>query len=87
MLTCRVCGKVKGFVERHSAAMVETNPAGFGANAPVPLGLRPAGAHYVMRLARRAHIALHRRPRGSPLFTDSLWGRQTELIHSDLILL
>ena len=32
--------------------MVETKPAGFGANTPVPLGLRPAGAHFVIRLAR-----------------------------------
>lgn len=40
--------------------MVETKLAGFGANMPVPLGLRPAGAHFVMRLARCAHIA-HRR--------------------------
>ncbi len=46
--------------------MVETNPAGFGANSPVPLGLRPAGAHFVIRLARCSSIALRRLPRGSP---------------------
>ncbi len=57
--------------------MVETKPEGFGANLPVPSGLRPAGAHFVIRLARCAYIALRRLPRGSPRRAanriDSIW--------------
>ncbi len=54
--------------------MVETKPAGFGANLPVPLGLRPARAHFVIRLARCPHIAAFR--------ADRRAGPQTELPQS-----
>ena len=37
--------------------MVETKPAGFGANPPVPLGLRPASASLSSLLARSMAIA------------------------------
>ena len=50
----RLCDKVKGVGEEHTWRMVEPTPAGFGANAPVPSGVRAVDTHIVKRLARYA---------------------------------